>query len=336
MRFRKETEMESTHVITSTQPASPPENTQKGMRRIKRNGIRTELAFWSFVAPLLLGLTVFVYLPILWSILLSFFNARGTIAPTQFVGFANYASMLNDTDYQQALITITLFAIFIIPTTFAASLGLALLVNRIRFAQSFFRSVFFLPTACSYVVASLVWKLSIFNGLPTGFANTILNLVHVAPINTWITSSQPPYYWIVLVTLRLWIQVGGYMLLFIAGLQTIAPELYEAAMVDGARRGWTTFRAITFPLLRNTSVAILILNLIAAYQAFDEFYNVMGSISNTGNTSLGRPPLLYIFQVALGGQDYGRGSAGAIIVALIIIVITIFQARIFGFGKTNT
>src|ERR1700687_1215407 len=103
MRFRKDIYMEFTHIITPIQPASPPGNTQKGKRRIKRNGIRTELAFWSFVAPLLLGLAVFVYLPILWSILLSFFNARGTIAPTQFVGFANYASMLNDTDYQQAL-----------------------------------------------------------------------------------------------------------------------------------------------------------------------------------------------------------------------------------------
>jgi multiple sugar transport system permease protein len=141
----------------------------------------------------------------------------------------------------------------------------------------------------------------------------------------------------VLVTLRLWIQVGGYMLFFIAGLQGIPLELYEAAAVDGARRGWTTFRYITFPMLRNTSVAILLLNLIAAYQAFDEFYNVMGSSTGmSGNASLGRPPLLYIFQVALGGQDYGRGSAGAIILAVIIIVFTLLQARVFGFGKTHS
>lgn len=327
--------MESTHIIPPAQPMPISVDKRRRKQFIKRNQIRTELAFWGFAAPLLLGLAAFVYIPILWSIWLSFFNARGTIAPTQFVGFANYASMLNDADYRQSLITITLFAIFIVPTTFAASLGLALLVNTIRFAQSFFRSVFFLPTACSYVVASLVWKLGIFDGLPTGFANTVLSFFHVAPIDTWITSTQPPYYWIVLVTLRLWIQVGGYMLLFIAGLQNITPELYEAAMVDGARRGWKTFRYITFPLLRNTSIAILILILIAAYQAFDEFYNVMGS-SNTGNSSLGRPPLLYIFQVALGGQDYGRGSAGALIIALIIIVITIFQAKLFGFGKANS
>ena len=127
------------------------------------------------------------------------------------------------------------------------------------------------------------------------------------------------------------------MLLFIAGLQTIPQELYEAAMIDGARRGWTTFRYITFPLLRNTSVAVLILNLIAAYQAFDEFYNIMGNITSTsGNASLGRPPLLYIFQVALSSQDYGRGSAGAIILAAIIIVFTLVQAKVFGFGKVQS
>jgi multiple sugar transport system permease protein len=316
---------------------APQEEKPRGKQHIQRTSLKTELAFWSFAAPLLLGLAVFVYLPILWSIWLSFFDARGTIAPTLFVGFTNYASMLSDADYRQALITITLFAIFIIPTTFAISLGLALLVNSIRVAQTFFRSVFFLPTTCSYVVASLVWKLSIFNGLSSGFANTILGFIHVDPINTWITSPNPPYYWIVLVTLRLWIQVGGYMLFFIAGLQGIPLELYEAAAVDGARRGWTTFRYITFPMLRNTSVAILLLNLIAAYQAFDEFYNVMGSSTGmSGNASLGRPPLLYIFQVALGGQDYGRGSAGAIILAVIIIVFTLLQARVFGFGKTHS
>ncbi|GHO62671.1 sugar ABC transporter permease [Ktedonobacter sp. SOSP1-52] len=328
--------MESTKVISPAQPEAPLDVKQRGKRSTLRKRLKIELAFWGFAAPLLIGLAVFVYIPILWSIFLSFFDARSTIAPTQFVGLANYASMLNDTAYQQALVTITLFALFIIPTTFALSLGLALLVNGIRFAQPFFRSVFFLPTACSYVVASLIWKLDIFNGLPTGFANTILTSLHMDPINTWISSPNPPYYWIVLVSLRLWIQVGVYMLLFIAGLQTIPQELYEAATVDGARRGWTTFRYITFPLLRNTSVAILILNLIAAYQAFDEFYNIMGSTASSGNASLGRPPLLYIFQVALGSQDYGRGSAGAIILAVIIIVFTVVQAKVFGFGKVQS
>ncbi|MET1074653.1 MAG: sugar ABC transporter permease, partial [Umezawaea sp.] len=121
-------------------------------------------AFWLFVGPFAAGLLAFVYIPIGWSAALSFFDARGTVTPTEFVGLANYADMLTDGPFLRSLGTFSLFALFIVPTTFVLSLGLALLVNQITFMQAFFRSVFFLPAACSYVVASLVWKLSIFNG----------------------------------------------------------------------------------------------------------------------------------------------------------------------------
>src|SRR5437879_3501697 len=124
--------MESTKVISPAQPEAPLDVKQRGKRSTLRKHLKIELAFWGFAAPLLIVLALFVYIPILWSIFLSFFDARSTIAPTQFVGLANYASILNDTAYQQALVTITLFALFIIPTTFALSLGLALLVNGIR------------------------------------------------------------------------------------------------------------------------------------------------------------------------------------------------------------
>src|SRR5205823_9523942 len=144
----------------------------------------------------------------------------------------------------------------------------ALLVNSIKFAQGFFRSVFFLPTACSYVLASIVWKMSIFNGSSFGLANTVRHSVGLDPIS-WISSPNPPWYWLVLVTVRLWLQLGFYMIIFLAGLQEIPQTLYEAAQVDGASSGWRRFRYITFPLLRNTSIACLILLLIAAFQAFD-------------------------------------------------------------------
>jgi multiple sugar transport system permease protein len=182
-------------------------------------------------------------------------------------------------------------------------------------------------------VASLIWKTNIFNGLPFGLANQILNLFGMDSV-VWIGPPQPPLYWIVLVTVRLWLQVGFYMILFLAGLQQIPRALYEAAFVDGARTGWQTFRYITFPLLRNTSVAVLLLNLIAAFQAFDEFINILSG-TGSSNINLARPPLVYLYQVSIGDQDFGRGSAGAFILAAIIIAITIIQGRLAGFGRTE-
>jgi multiple sugar transport system permease protein len=178
--------------------------------------------------------------------------------------------------------------------------------------------------------------MGIFNGGAFGLANMIwYKIDENAPVVAWIGTSDPPYYWLVLVSVRLWLQVGFYMILFIAALQEIDSSLYEAAQVDGARLGWHTFWTITFPLLRNTSIAVLMLNFIAAFQAFDEFINILGGVGSVGNISLARPPLVYLYQIAIQQQDYGRGSAGAIILAVIIIAITIIQGRLFGFGRRS-
>ncbi|WP_330271644.1 sugar ABC transporter permease [Lentzea sp. NBC_00516] len=284
-------------------------------------------AFWLFVGPFALGLLVFVYVPIGWSLLLSFFDARNTVTPTSFVGLRNYADMLTDEPFLRSLGTFSVFAVFIVPLTFVLALALALLVNQISFMKAFFRSVFFLPTACSYVVASLVWKLSIFNGVRFGLANTVLGWFGAEPI-AWTVSTSPPWYWLVLVTLRLWLQLGFYLILFIAGLQRIPQHLYEAAWIDGASRGWQTLRYITLPQLRTTSIAVLLLLLIAAYQAFDEFYNVLGT--DRGYPPFARPPLIYLYYTALGsgGQDFGHGSAGAVILTLLIAGVTLLQGKV--------
>jgi multiple sugar transport system permease protein len=291
-------------------------------------------AFWMFVGPFAAGLAVFAYLPIGWSALLSFFDARNTVTPTEFVGLGNYVDMLSDGPFLRSLGTFSVFAAFIVPLTWLLALALALLVNQISFMRTFFRSVFFLPTACSYVVASLVWKLSVFNGVRFGLANTVLGWFGTDPV-AWTVSTSPPWYWLVLVTLRLWLQLGFYMILFIAGLQRIPQHLYEAAWIDGAKPGWQTFRHITLPQLRTTSVAVLLLNLIAAYQAFDEFYNVLGT--DRGYPPFARPPLVYLYYTALGsaGQDFGHGSAGAVILAVLIAAVTLLQGKVFGFTRRS-
>jgi len=281
--------------------------------------------FWVFVGPFVLGLMIFVYIPILWSVYLSFFDARNTVTPTNFVGIENYRFMLTDPAFLSSLGTFAVFALFIVPVTFGFSLALALAVNRTRWFQAFYRSAFFLPTACSYVVAALIWRMTIFNGVRSGLANTVLGWFGLGNV-AWLSVTHPPWYWLVLVTLRLWLQAGFYMILFLAGLQRIPTVLYEAAAIDGAKAGWQTFRYITLPQLRATSVAVLVLLLINAFQAFDEFYN---TLSNFGSyPPYARPPLVYLYYVALGSQqDLGRGSAGAIILAILIGLITVLQAR---------
>jgi multiple sugar transport system permease protein len=294
-----------------------------------RRGLRGSATFnfWLFTSPFLLGLLAFVYVPIGWSLWLSFFEARFTVTPSKFVGFDNYRQMLENSNFTGSLVTFTVFAAFIVPTTWALSLGLALMVNKLRFMKAFFRSVFFLPTACSYVAAALIWKMSLFSGVRFGLMNTVLGWFGVDNI-AWLANPDPPWYWLVIVSARLWLQAGFYMILFLAALQNIPPELYEAAAIDGARPGWQTFRYITLPQLRATSTAVILLLVIAAYQAFDEFFNLLSK------TTWGRPPLVELYYTALGqSQDYGAGSAGAVILTLLICVVTLAQGKFLGFGR---
>jgi len=293
------------------------------------------IAFWAFISPALIGLTLFTLIPIGWGFLLSLSHAQNTIHFTHFVGLRNYIDLLTDEEFLRSLATIVVFAAFIVPLTYAASLGLALMVNRVATGRSFFRTVFFIPSAVSYVAASLIWRVSLFNGLSFGFANHLLSLIGLAPI-VWIGTANPPWYWLVLVTVRLWLQVGFFMIIFLAGLQEIPSSLYEAAAVDGADPGWQMLRHITLPQLRNTSISVLLLSLIAAFQAFDEFYSVLGSGgSANGNISLARPPLVYLYSLALSNQDFGRGAAGGFILTGLIVAITLIQGRIVRFGEAD-
>ncbi|MER7572380.1 sugar ABC transporter permease [Streptomyces sp. NPDC126514] len=313
--------------ITQSDPARPaPAKVPEARPRRGLRGSPTA-NFWLFTGPFLIGLGLFVYVPIGWSLWLSFFDARFTVTPSEFIGFENYRYMLANEDFTGSLVTFTVFAAFIVPTTWAFSLGLALMVNRLRFMRAFFRSVFFLPTAVSYVAASLIWKMSIFSGVRFGLMNTVLGWFGADDI-AWLASPDPPWYWLVILTVRLWLQAGFFMILFLAALQNIPQELYEAAAIDGAKRGWQTFRYITLPQLRATSTAVILLLLVQAYQAFDEFFNLLA------NSTWGRPPLVELYYIALGeNQDYGAGSAGAMILTLLICVVTLLQGRFLGFGR---
>jgi multiple sugar transport system permease protein len=292
---------------------------------------RRALWFWVFTGPFLAGLLVFSYLPLLWSLVLSFCTARNTLTPTRFAGLADYAQVLGDPAFRDSMLTFAGFALVIVPLSYALALLLALGVHRVGAGRAFLRSVFFLPTACSTVAAALIWKMSLFSGVNSGVANTVLRALGIGPV-AWLATPHPPWYWLVIVTVRLWLQVGFYLVLLLAGRQRVPAQLYEAAAVDGARPGWQTFRHITWPGLRGTSVAVLLLLLVNAFQAFDEFYNLLST--SRGYPPHARPPLVYLYYVALGqGQDLGVGSAGAVLLMLLILLVTVVQTRWFGLGR---
>lgn len=279
--------------------------------------------------PFIVGLIVFVYIPIGWSVYLSFFEARNTLTPTRFVGLDNYRYLLNDRLFINSLEVFIGFAVFIVPLTYVCSLGLALLLNNLKWGQAFFRSVFFIPTAVSYVIAALIWRFAFFNGARFGLLNTIIREFGGNPVN-WLGGTND-LYWVALVSVRLWLQVGFYMILFIAGLQRIPQDTYEAAALDGAT-GWRLLRWITLPQLRATSVAVVMLLLVNAFQAFDEFYNMLGSIGSF--PPYGRPPLVHLYLIALGGgqQNLGIGGAGTVILTSIIVVFGLAQTWLLNRG----
>lgn len=299
---------------------------EPGRRRSLWDRIRgrqgRNLWFALFVTPFLAGLLVFVYIPIVWSAYLSFFDARATIRPTHFVGLANYKYLLTDSLFLNSMLTFIVFAVFIVPLTYVCSLALALALDNVGPLRAFFRSVFFIPTACSYVVAAMVWRLSFFNGARFGLMNSVLSSLGFEPVD-WLGGSNS-WYWVALVSLRLWLQVGYYMILLIAGLNQIPADTYEAAAIDGAA-GWRRLRYITLPQLRATSAAVLMLLLIGAFQAFDEFYNMLSTAGSY--PPYARPPLVHLYLISLGGsqQDLGLGGAGTMILTAIIVVFGLAQ-----------
>lgn len=309
--------------------AAPPRTTTLLHRLCGHQG--RNLWFALFVTPFVVGLAMFVYIPIAWSAYLSFFEARNTVHPTKFVGFENYTYLLGDKLFRQSLLTFIAFAAFIVPLTYVCSLGLALLLHGLKGGQAFFRSVFFLPTAVSYVIAAMIWRLAFFSGTRFGFANSLLRQFGGEDVN-WLGGTNY-WYWLVIVSLRLWLQVGFYMILLIAGLNRIPTDTYEAAAIDGAS-GWRLLRHITLPQLRTSTVAVLMLLLIGAFQAFDEFWNTLGSMTG-GYPPYARPPLVHLYLISIGGsqQDLGVGGAGTMIITALIVFFGLLQNWLAGWSE---
>ncbi|TDC47442.1 sugar ABC transporter permease [Jiangella ureilytica] len=276
------------------------------------------LVGYAFLLPDLLGLAVFVALPILGAFYISFHDWTG-IGAREWTGTANYETLLQDQAFRDSLKITAVYTVTFVPLLFVLSLALALLVNRGLALSGFFRSAYFAPFMVSLVVASVVWGFMLQD--PGGVLNAILGLFGIEP-QPWLGSTRLAMVSVILVTL--WQGVGYSMIIFLTGLQDIPKVYYEAAVVDGAG-AWRRFRGITLPLLRPTSVFVLLITFISALQLFDPIY----VLTQGGPAGATRTTVVYIYETAFQFLQLGYASALSVALFVIILVFSLLQLRIF-------
>jgi multiple sugar transport system permease protein len=276
------------------------------------------LVGYTFLLPDLVGLGVFVAVPIIGAFYVSFHEWAG-VGQRRFIGLQNYRELIHDQAFVHSLKVTALYTFTFVPLLFVLSLALALLVNQKLLLNGFFRSMFFMPFMLSLVVASIIWSFILDER--AGLLNELLGKVGIDP-QPWLGSTRLAPWSIVIVTL--WQSVGYSMVIFLAGLQDIPRDFYEAARVDGAR-AWTRFRTITLPLLKPTSVFVLVISLIGAFQLFDPIFVItQGGPANATTTTV-----YYIYQNAFQYLRLGYASALAIVLFGIIFLFTLVQLRLF-------
>lgn len=233
-------------------------------------------------------------------------------APT-WAGLANYTGLLHDDLFLKALGVTFAFSLMYVPGTVALSLAVALLLNRKLRGMGFFRTLYFMPTVSSAVAIGLVW--SWIYGKDRGLLNYLLGLIGIAPVS-WL-GAQNALFSVVLV--NIWGAVGTGMVIFLAGLQAIPRECYEAASIDGAN-GWRRFLHITLPLITPSIFFQTIITTINSFQAFEYVYMLTRSANGASNA-----PTL-VFSIYRNGFNFfrmGTASAQAVVLALIIMVLTV-------------
>lgn len=235
------------------------------------------------------------------------------ITPPTWAGLGNYIGLLHDDLFLRALRVTFTFSLLYVPGTVVLSLLVALLLNRKLRGLSIFRTLYFLPTVSSAVAVGLVW--SWIYGRDRGLLNYLLGFAGIAPVN-WLGSQNALY---AVVIVNIWGAIGTGMVIFLAGLQSIPRECYEAGSIDGAY-GWRQFRYITLPLITPSIFFQTIITTINSFQAFEYVY----VLTRTSNGASNAPTL--VFSIYRNGFNFfrmGTASAQAIVLALIILVLTL-------------
>ncbi len=297
-------------------PPVPPGTTlhsRLGGRRVRS---QTTVGAW-MVAPAAVLLVTFVIVPIALTFTLAFTNAKLiSPEPIRFIGFDNFSRLFADQTFWKSLRNTIVFGVVIVPVQAGLALGLALLINVKVRGVNFFRTVYFLPVVTSMVVVAILWT---FLYQPNGLINSLLAKVGIHGPD-WL--GNPHTALTALIFMSIWQAVGFHMVIWLSGLQTVSPQLYEASSLDGAS-SWQNFRFVTWPGLRQTRTFILITITISALSLFTQV-NIMTQGGPLDSTTT------VVYQaVRTGFQQQQTGYASAISLVFFVLVLAVAMVQRF-------
>jgi lactose/L-arabinose transport system permease protein len=285
----------------------------------RRFALNAKSAPYVFVAPAVILFLTFTLYPIIASLVLSFQTREGGVQ--SFAGLDNYARLLNDNLFYTALQNTFLILVVQVPIMLSLALVLAVALNSalVRM-KGFFRVSFFMPVVTSLVAYAIIFLILLNQDF--GLVNYVLSLVGIDPV-PWLTSG----FWakVSIILALTWRWMGYNMVIYLAGLQGIPQELYEAAAVDGANK-WKQFTNITIPQLRPIILFTVVLSTIGTLQLFDEPFILTGGGPNNATLTI----TMYLYQNGFQFFDFGYASAIAYVLVLIIAVLSYVQIRFGG------
>ena len=267
-----------------------------------------------FVAPFLLLYALILVFPLFRGVWLSLHRVA-LFGAGHFVGFENYARLAGDPIFQQSLINTFLVTLMIVPPLTVIALTLALALNRAGPAATILRGVFFSSAVLSVTIVTLIWRFIL--APDAGALGELWQALGWEPLPFL---SDPNLVLPALALTTIWWSLGLPMLLFLAGLQQIPREMYEAAALDGADR-WTTFRRITLPALKRTTILVVMLQTAAQLQLFGQSQLLTAG----GPSGASRTAVLFLFESAFGRWELGYASAAAEVLFVIILAVTLAQ-----------
>jgi multiple sugar transport system permease protein/alpha-1,4-digalacturonate transport system permease protein len=287
----------------------------RARRRRGRLVWRNTAVGWSFLLPNFIGFAVLTLVPVVILFYLAF-TSWNVFGAAQWVGVANFKRLVHDESFFTALKNTIYYTVFHIPLTLGAALFLALLLNRKLRGLAFFRTVAFFPYITSIVAAAYVWN--VLFSPDYGPINALLRFVGIAHAPGWTVSATWSMPAVIIV--GTWREMGYYMLIFLAGLQTIPAQLYEAARVDGAN-AWHRFWAVTMPGLRPTTFVVTVMLTIGSFKVFD----VILLLTNGGPGQSTLVLSQYIYQKGFVENQFGYASTVSVVLFAICFLVTIVQ-----------